>query len=147
MITTREFANAAGISFRQADYWARADIIRPAEGPTTPGSGNYRTWTASEIRVARAVASIMKPGHRGPDAARTIAAILRDQPDHAWTGSVFVDPVTGTVSRHARHGCIVIDLDVCAVSAAVGLSRILADRERLGYDPDRPHSPQWTAAV
>lgn len=64
---------AAGLTYRQLDYWFRTGLLRaspprdqlglPCNGdPNTPGNGHRRTWTADERRVALITARLKRAG-------------------------------------------------------------------------------------
>jgi DNA-binding transcriptional MerR regulator len=55
VITTMQLVAEAGITYRQADYWARTGLLRPRIGQERGrGQGGvYREWDAEEVRVAR----------------------------------------------------------------------------------------------
>ena len=47
MMATREAAEAASISYRQADYWARAGFV--SKHLMDLGTGNSRYWTPEDV--------------------------------------------------------------------------------------------------
>lgn len=54
-MTTTQAAAAAGITYRQLDYWTRAGVARPHVDAR--GSGSQRVWTAPEVEVLKRMAS------------------------------------------------------------------------------------------
>lgn len=54
-MTTPQAAAAAGITYRQLDYWTRAGVARPHV--PARGSGSQRVWTAAEVEVLRRMAT------------------------------------------------------------------------------------------
>lgn len=130
MFLTVEFARAAGITYRQADYWIRQGILRPI-GEGRPGSGARREWDEHEIRVARVVAAVIVPsGGRVVSNWPKLAETLRARLAELWIGLVFVDPERATVSDHAEHGSVVIDLGLIDRDTRREVARIYRDRAR-----------------
>lgn len=87
--TSAEACNAAGISYRQLDYWTRSGYITP-QGAAMPGSGARRRWTAQHVAVLAVLAQvsgIVPIGRLGQ-----LAAYLHDLPVADWADtSVLVD--------------------------------------------------------
>jgi transposase len=57
--TSREAAEAAGISYRQLDYWLRQGAVRP-KTPAQPGSGYHRSFTSEEVTRLAEVAALYR---------------------------------------------------------------------------------------
>lgn len=62
---------AAGLTYRQLDYWFRTGLIH-AVGGNTPGSGYSRKWTEAERSVALTMIRLIKAGI-GPHTAVKVA--------------------------------------------------------------------------
>lgn len=60
--STRQAVEAAGVSYRQADYWARLGLVEPTLGAN--GSGSRRRYTTEDILALRVVHLLMR--HRIP---------------------------------------------------------------------------------
>src|SRR5262245_18248731 len=52
---------AAGISYRQLDYWARTGLVEPSVRPAT-GSGSQRLYGFRDILVLRVVKRLLDTG-------------------------------------------------------------------------------------
>ncbi len=104
--STTELCEATGLSFRQADYWCRTDVLWPISlGGAEPGSGYQREFSAREVQIAGALKALVDLGCKGPT-LRIVAASLR------WlTGMMFVDR-NGGLFRDYCHVCWAIDLSV-----------------------------------
>jgi MerR-like DNA binding protein len=74
--TAAGWARAAGITYRQLDYWARMGYLRPSQ--PAPGSGNWRRWSADERRVAVTMARLVSAGVAVPVAARVARAAVNE---------------------------------------------------------------------
>ena len=57
---TYQAAKAAGITYRQLDYWLRTGMITLEEGPETPGSGHRRRFTTAEVQALIEMAAITR---------------------------------------------------------------------------------------
>ena len=56
-------AEIAGITYRQLDYWARTDLVRPSLARAT-GSGSRRLYSYRDLLELRAVKSLLDAGIR-----------------------------------------------------------------------------------
>ena len=56
-------AEIAGITYRQLDYWARTDLVRPSLVRAT-GSGSRRRYSYRDLLELRAVKSLLDAGIR-----------------------------------------------------------------------------------
>ena len=54
-------AKAAGISYRQLDYWARTDLVEPTV-QTATGSGSQRLYSFRDILVLKLVKRLLDTG-------------------------------------------------------------------------------------
>jgi DNA-binding transcriptional MerR regulator len=57
----KQAADIVGISYRQLDYWARTDLIRPALADAQ-GSGTRRRYSYTNLLELRAVKSLLDAG-------------------------------------------------------------------------------------
>ena len=55
-------ASIVGISYRQLDYWARTDLVRPSLADAS-GSGSRRMYRSEERRVGKECRSRWSPYH------------------------------------------------------------------------------------
>lgn len=93
MFSTREACVLAGISYRQADYWARIGLIDP-EAPAR-GSGTRRRWNRHQVLMLAALAqtgSRVLPGRLGQ-----LVAVLTDCDSEAWRTRVLLVDADGNV--------------------------------------------------
>jgi hypothetical protein len=86
--STREACDLAGITYRQADYWARIGLIEP-DAPAR-GSGSRRRWNRHQVLMLATIAqagSHVLPGRMGQ-----LVAVLTDCDTEAWrTRKLLVD--------------------------------------------------------
>jgi len=57
----RRAAEIVGISYRQLDYWARTELIRPSLADAT-GSGSRRTYSYRDLLELKVVKSLLDSG-------------------------------------------------------------------------------------
>lgn len=71
-------AEIVGISYRQLDYWARTDLVKP----TSPaaGSGSRRTYSYKNLLELKAVKHLLDAGIK-LESVRNVFEYLRDQLD------------------------------------------------------------------
>jgi len=72
-------AQIAGISYRQLDYWARTDLIRPS-GSDAAGSGSRRQYTYRDLLELKVIKKLIDAGIR-LESVRDVFAYLRDHVD------------------------------------------------------------------
>src|SRR5439155_14569416 len=69
--------SAAGITYRQLDYWARTGLVEPTVREAS-GSGTQRLYSFRDILVLRVVKKLLDAGVSLPN-IRTAIATLRDR--------------------------------------------------------------------
>lgn len=87
-LTTTAAAEAAGVSYRQLDYWTRLGLTRPV-GESCPGSGGLRMWDPDEVPVIRLVAKLVA-SRAIADEVIEVVPRLRAIPRHQWSGPLMV---------------------------------------------------------
>lgn len=63
LYTASAFADAAGITYRQLDYWTHRGYLKPVEinGGNKSGTGNSRVFDKPEVLKARVLAALVNP--------------------------------------------------------------------------------------
>ena len=72
-------AQIVGISYRQLDYWARTDLIRPS-GSDAAGSGSRRQYTSRDLLELKVIKKLIDAGIR-LESVRDVFAYLRNHVD------------------------------------------------------------------
>ena len=72
----RQAATIVGISYRQLDYWARTDLIRPSLTDAA-GSGSRRRYSYRDLLELRMVKTLLDAGIR-LESVRTVFEYLRN---------------------------------------------------------------------
>lgn len=72
----RQAATVVGISYRQLDYWARTDLIRPSLLDAA-GSGSRRRYSYQDLLELRVIKSLLDAGIR-LESVREVFAYLRE---------------------------------------------------------------------
>lgn len=70
-------ASIVGISYRQLDYWARTDLVRPSLAAAT-GSGSRRLYSYRDLLELRVIKSLLDAGIK-LESVRRAFAYLREQ--------------------------------------------------------------------
>jgi len=86
--TSAEACNAAGISYRQLDYWTRSGYVTPEGGQATPGSGARRRWSRQHVAVLAVLAHVS--GMVAISRLAQLAAILHDLPLRHWADTTLL---------------------------------------------------------
>jgi len=70
-------AKVVGISYRQLDYWARTDLIRPSLSDAT-GSGSRRRYSYNDLLELKAIKKLLDAGIK-LEQVRKVFEFLREQ--------------------------------------------------------------------
>lgn len=70
-------AKVVGISYRQLDYWARTDLIRPSLSDAT-GSGSRRRYSYNDLLELKAIKKLLDAGIK-LEQVRKVFEYLREQ--------------------------------------------------------------------
>jgi DNA-binding transcriptional MerR regulator len=73
----RRAAEIVGISYRQLDYWARTDLIRPSLTDAA-GSGSRRAYTYRDLLELKVVKSLLDSGIK-LEQVRQVFSFVREQ--------------------------------------------------------------------
>ena len=99
-------AEIVGISYRQLDYWARTDLVRPSLADAS-GSGTRRSYSYKDLLKLKVIKTLLDAGLR-LEVVREIFAYMRDQLGEDVESANLV--VCGTNSVVTRSGAELIDL-------------------------------------
>ena len=72
-------AKIVGISYRQLDYWARTDLVRPSLSDAS-GSGSRRAYSYRDLLELRVIKSLLDAGIK-LESVRTAFSYLREHVD------------------------------------------------------------------
>jgi hypothetical protein len=112
--STDEVCAITGITYRQADYWARTGAVEPLVGAR--GSGSRRRWTAHEVCAVQALAQLRALGAETTQ-MREAWSFLLDLPLEHWDTVAYVDAL-GRVGLHVPPAGWVLDLAACRETVA-----------------------------
>lgn len=102
----RRTAEIVGISYRQLDYWARTDLIRPSLADAT-GSGSRRAYSYRDLLELKVVKSLLDSGLK-LESVRKVFSFLRDQLGEDVATANLV--INGSRSVLVRSGDELIDV-------------------------------------
>ncbi|MDE0927196.1 MAG: MerR family transcriptional regulator [Acidimicrobiales bacterium] len=104
--TGKKTAEIVGITYRQLDYWARTDLIRPSLADAS-GSGSRRRYSYRDLLELKAVKTLLDAGIR-LELVREVFAYLSENLDEDVTQVNLV--ISGNRSVMVRSGEEIIDL-------------------------------------
>lgn len=104
--TGKRTADIVGISYRQLDYWARTDLIRPSVAKAT-GSGSRRRYSYQDLLELKVVKTLLDSGIR-LESVREAFEFLRHQLHEDIASANLV--LNGAQSVVVRNGDELIDL-------------------------------------
>jgi DNA-binding transcriptional MerR regulator len=102
----RKTAEIVGISYRQLDYWARTDLIRPSLADAT-GSGSRRRYSYRDLLELKVIKSLLDAGIK-LESVREVFHFLREQLGEDVTTANLV--INGKRSVLVRSGDELIDV-------------------------------------
>jgi DNA-binding transcriptional MerR regulator len=79
-----------GITYRQLDYWARTDLVRPSIADAK-GSGTQREYSYRDLVRLKVVKSLLDAGVKLDTARKAIAYLREDLGDDWATASLVLD--------------------------------------------------------
>ena len=88
-------AKIVGITYRQLDYWARTDLLRPSLAEAT-GSGSRRQYSYRDLLELRVIKTLLDAGIR-LESVREVFTYLRQH----VTSDIAVAHIV--ISGHAGH--------------------------------------------
>jgi DNA-binding transcriptional MerR regulator len=102
----KQAAEIVGITYRQLDYWARTDLVRP-ELADAQGSGSRRLYSYRNLLELRAIKTLLDAGIR----LESVREVFRYLHDHLGEDVTSVNLViSGKGSVLVRSGEEIIDL-------------------------------------
>ena len=102
----KKAAEIVGISYRQLDYWARTDLVRPSLAEAT-GSGSRRRYSYRDLLELKVVKSLLDAGIK-LESIRDAFTFLRDHLGEDIASANLV--ISGSRSVLVQTGEEVIDL-------------------------------------
>ncbi len=99
-------AEIVGISYRQLDYWARTDLVRPSLA-TASGSGSRRRYSYRDLLELKVIKSLLDAGMK-LESVRTAFSYIRDQLGADIVTANLV--VSGSTSAVVHHDDELIDV-------------------------------------
>ena len=113
-----EAAEIVGITYRQLDYWARTDLIRPSLADAK-GSGSRRLYSYRDLLELKVIKSLLDAGIK-LESVREVFSYLRDNLGEDVTTANLV--IQGNQAVLVRDGGELIDL----VQKGQGVLNVLA---------------------
>lgn len=102
----RRAAEIAGITYRQLDYWARTDLVRPSLVDAA-GSGTRRRYSYTDLLELRVIKSLLDAGIKLEN-VREAFTYLREELGHEVTSANLV--IQGSTSVVVRDDGELVDL-------------------------------------
>jgi DNA-binding transcriptional MerR regulator len=102
----RRAADIVGITYRQLDYWARTDLVRPSLADAH-GSGSRRSYSYRDLLELKVIKSLLDAGIR-LELVREVFTYLRDQLGEDVASANLV--ISGDQTVLTRDGEEMIDL-------------------------------------
>jgi DNA-binding transcriptional MerR regulator len=98
----RRTADIVGITYRQLDYWARTDLVRPSLVDAS-GSGSRRSYSYRDLLKLKVIKTLLDAGLR-LETVREVFAYLQDQlGEDVETANLVVHGATSVVTRSGEE--------------------------------------------
>lgn len=102
----RKAAEVVGISYRQLDYWARTDLVRPSLAEAR-GSGSRRLYSYRDLLELKVIKTLLDAGLK-LESVRQVFTYMREQLGEDISSANLV--ISGTKSVLVRSGEELIDV-------------------------------------
>ena len=102
----KRIAEIVGISYRQLDYWARTDLLRPSLSDAT-GSGSRRRYSYRDLLELKVIKSLLDAGIK-LESVRKAFTYLRDNVEADIASATLV--ISGNSSVLAGDGDELVDV-------------------------------------
>lgn len=114
----RRSAEIVGISYRQLDYWARTDLVRPSLADAQ-GSGSRRRYSYRDLLELKVIKQLLDAGLK-LESVREVFAYLRE--------SLGEDVTTANLVINGRNSVVVASGDelIDVLNAGQGVFNVLA---------------------
>lgn len=114
----RKTAEIVGISYRQLDYWARTDLVRPSLADAR-GSGTRRRYSYRDLLELKVIKQLLDAGLK-LESVREVFAYLRE--------SLGEDVTTANLVINGRNSVVVASGDelIDVLNAGQGVFNVLA---------------------
>ena len=99
-------AEIVGITYRQLDYWARTDLVRPSI-QTAQGSGSRRRYSYRDLLELKVIKNLLDAGIK-LESVREVFSYLRENLGEDVASANLV--ISGSTSVLVRSGEEIIDL-------------------------------------
>ncbi len=134
-------AEIVGITYRQLDYWARTDLVRPSLADAN-GSGTRRRYSYKDLLELKVIKTLLDAGIR-LESVREVFSFMREQLGEDVASANLV--IHGSTSVLTRSGEELIDL----VRKGQGVLNVLplagikdeVDAKIVELQPTRPPAP------
>jgi DNA-binding transcriptional MerR regulator len=101
-----QVCSIVGITYRQLDYWARTDLVRPTVADAK-GSGSQRRYGYRDLLELKVIKNLLDAGVSLQSARRAIEYLRRNLGEDVATANLVID---GSGSVLARSGEEIVDL-------------------------------------
>ena len=102
----RKTAEVVGISYRQLDYWARTDLVRPSLAEAR-GSGSRRLYSYRDLLELKVIKTLLDAGIK-LESVRRVFSYMREQLGEDISSANLV--ISGRTSVLVRSGEQLIDV-------------------------------------
>ena len=152
--TGRRAAEIVGITYRQLDYWARTDLVRPSLVDAS-GSGSRRSYSYTDLLELKVIKSLLDAGIK-LEQVRQVFGYLRDQLGEDVSSANLV--INGRRSVLVRDGAELIDvlqngqgvlniLPLAQVKENIDAAILEFPPTQAGVEPAAPAAPDADAPV
>lgn len=126
--STTDLCGLAGVTYRQADYWARNGVLVPTLGAAY-GCGSQRRYNATDVVIAHMLGQLSAQRCSRP-ALTAVVNVLRAQPD-AWDAVLLVTADAEVIVTTTPAAALTeLGLVACwLVNPAAALARARAEAE------------------
>jgi DNA-binding transcriptional MerR regulator len=102
-LSSRAVAHAAGVSFRQLNYWVAKGVLAPRYTPEVRGPGSVWRWSIDQVAQARVAGALASLGATVTELAVAVGHLAAD-PSLLDEPTLFVDRTGAVHPSPVGHG-------------------------------------------
>ena len=102
----KQVCSIVGITYRQLDYWARTDLLRPSIADAK-GSGSQRRYSYQDVLELKVIKSLLDAGQSLPSARKAIGYLRESMGEDLASANLVLN---GTSSVLCRTNEEIVDL-------------------------------------
>jgi DNA-binding transcriptional MerR regulator len=94
----KQVCSIVGITYRQLDYWARTDLVRPSIADAK-GSGSQRCYSYGDVLELKVIKSLLDAGFKLPHVRKAIGYLRESMGEDLASANLVLDGSSSVLCR------------------------------------------------